>query len=699
MIRSFRDMPIRWKMVLVVLLTSSAAIIVGGVAAVSYEYARFRLAIVRDLTSQAELVGAGSAAALAFDDAAAAQETLRSLRSRREIFSARLYKPDGSVFAEYVRAGASAAPLTISEQAPGHRFKEGDLVACLPVKVGDNVVGTVCLRSDLREPRARLVSYVSISVVAMLLCLVVALLVGARLQRVISEPISELAQLAHRVAADQNFSVRAHRHSQDEIGTLVDGFNQMLAQIEKREQAERFLSEVTRNMQEGVAVVRASDETIVYANRKFEQMFGYDAGELAGQPVRVVNADTGKRPEQTARDIIGGLNRTGFWTGEVHNRRKDGTPFWCYASISVFQHPEHGKVWVAVHTDVTERRQAEQALRETEQRLEAILDNSAAVIYAKDLNGRYLLINRWFETLTGLGREEIVGKTDYDLFPAERAEAFHANDLEALKSRRPLLFEEVAPQADGLHTYVSVKFPLFDPAGQPYAVCGISTDITEHRRLEREILAISDREQARIGQDLHDGLCQLLVSAAFASRLLETELAEKGLPDAEHAGKMSAVLDDAITQARNIAKGLYPVKLDAEGLSSALHELCAGTTDIYKIACEYQCPAPVAVADPVTAMHLYRIGQEAVHNALKHSGARHIVVELRACDRAVRLTVRDDGCGVPAESGRKTGMGLHIMRYRAGAIGGSLRIATLETGGTEVVCTAPLAPTSSKGVA
>lgn len=143
----------------------------------------------------------------------------------------------------------------------------------------------------------------------------------------------------------------------------------------------------------------------------------------------------------------------------------------------------------ALEAEVAERKQAQEQLRDSQQRLQAILDNSFAVIYVKDAQGRYLLINRRYETLFHVRRDTVLGRTDYDIFPKLMADAFRANDERALKLTGALTIEEIAPQDDGLHTYVSVKFPLTDAAGQPYGVCGISTDITERKRAESQLRA------------------------------------------------------------------------------------------------------------------------------------------------------------------------------------------------------------------
>lgn len=143
----------------------------------------------------------------------------------------------------------------------------------------------------------------------------------------------------------------------------------------------------------------------------------------------------------------------------------------------------------SLEAEVAERKQAQEQLRVSQQRLQAILDNSFAVIYLKDAQGRYLLVNRRYETLFHVERDGMLGKTDYEIFPKEMADAFRANDQRALRSRDALTIEEIAPQDDGLHTYISIKFPLCDSTGEPYGVCGISTDITGRKRAESQLRA------------------------------------------------------------------------------------------------------------------------------------------------------------------------------------------------------------------
>src|SRR5439155_17855122 len=150
--------------------------------------------------------------------------------------------------------------------------------------------------------------------------------------------------------------------------------------------------------------------------------------------------------------------------------------------------------------------------------LQAVLDNTTAVIYLKDTDGRYLLVNRQFQDLFHVTPGQVLRQTDYELFPAEMADAFQANDRKVLQSRTPLEFEEVAPRDGELRTYISIKFPLWDNTGMPYAVCGISTDITERKRAEKKLVEANaallqmNNEMARSQEALRKALAALQAS-------------------------------------------------------------------------------------------------------------------------------------------------------------------------------------------
>ncbi len=217
----------------------------------------------------------------------------------------------------------------------------------------------------------------------------------------------------------------------------------------------------------------------------------------------------------------------------------------------------------------------------------------------------------------------------------------------------------------------------------------LEAQIAEKRELEENILEISDREQARIGQDLHDGLCQQLVSAAFSANMLKEIVAEDFAPAVRDTNRIADMIDDAITQARNLARGLYPVRLETEGLEMALRELAPTVGRRFELACVVDCPSPVPVGKPSVAIHLYRIAQEAAINAAKHAKAKRITISLRSDGDRISLGVEDDGVGFGKEASNPAGMGLSIMEYRARMIGADFRIGAGKNGGIRVGCEIP----------
>jgi signal transduction histidine kinase len=215
--------------------------------------------------------------------------------------------------------------------------------------------------------------------------------------------------------------------------------------------------------------------------------------------------------------------------------------------------------------------------------------------------------------------------------------------------------------------------------------------LLEHsRRLEKEIITISERERERIGQDLHDGLCQCLAAIGCAAAALESDLERLQLSDkARQAGEVRGLLADAVMQTRNLARGLVPVETTANGLASALEELALSITRLARIDCRFEQPDEVNITEETTATHLFRIAQEAINNAIKHANARSIIVSLRARADAITLDIRDDGVGIDKSAGNSRGMGLKILQYRAHCLGGNVRVGPLPEGGTWVACTIP----------
>ena len=216
----------------------------------------------------------------------------------------------------------------------------------------------------------------------------------------------------------------------------------------------------------------------------------------------------------------------------------------------------------------------------------------------------------------------------------------------------------------------------------------LSQETAERQRLEREMLEISEREQRRIGQDLHDGLCQHLTGTALASQVLTERLNLEHNGEAHRAQRLVDLVEEAIVLARGMAKGLYPVEMRADGLMQALEEFAAATSELFSINCRFVCHSPVLMQDSPTAIHLYRIAQEGVSNAIKHGRASEVTILLEEAENELRLVISDNGQGM-APASKDKGMGLRIMADRAKMVGGSFQVGPAPSQGIELICLVP----------
>ena len=212
----------------------------------------------------------------------------------------------------------------------------------------------------------------------------------------------------------------------------------------------------------------------------------------------------------------------------------------------------------------------------------------------------------------------------------------------------------------------------------------------EHARaLEHEIARVSESEQRRIGQDLHDGLCQSLAAIQFAVSSTRDDLQKDSPKHAATLQEILAMVKDSISETRNLARRIFPVQMEEAGLAAVLDELVTSLRRHHRIEAAFEMHGDVKIRDPEMAMHLYRIAQEAVSNALKHGNPKKIVISLRGDDAMLQLAISDDGIGLPKDSSSKDGMGFKTMRHRANLIGATLDIRDNPGSGVSVICSLP----------
>jgi PAS domain S-box-containing protein len=340
------------------------------------------------------------------------------------------------------------------------------------------------------------------------------------------------------------------------------------------------------------------------------------------------------------------------------------------------------------------------ALVESEAKMRAVLSTAVDGIITIDERGIIDTINEAAQRLFGYRADELIGQNVSMLMP-EPYRSEHDTYIRNFLTTGQAHIIGIGREVVGLRKD-GQSFPM-DLAvsevrvGERRLFTGIARDLTDRKRMERELIEISDREQRRFGQDLHDGLGQVLTGVGFMISSLEQRLASREAPEAADARQISELVTHAIAQARSMARGLHPVRQVEAGLMTALQELANHIEQVYRIRAEFVCAEPVLIDDSAVATHLYRIAQEAANNAIKHGKARRITISMtRQARDSVGLTIADDGVGIGDAPARKKGMGLQIMKYRAGMVGATVSIGRGAASGTCVSCVFPTSEQMSK---
>lgn len=464
----------------------------------------------------------------------------------------------------------------------------------------------------------------------------------------------------------------------------------LLAEEALRESREQF-SSAFQDAAIGMALVR-TDGKWMQANRALSNIVGYTEQELCATNFQAIT-----HPDDLVADLayVKQLLAGDISTYQMEKRyiHKLGHTVWIQLNVSLV-HDSIGQpfYFIGQIQDVTDRKRTEAELRESKGQLEAFMNNSPTLIFLKDLQGRYLLVNRQFEETFHLTREDMTGKTDAELFSAAQATEFRANDIKVIQADAPLQFEEVAHHDDGLHAYVVVKFPLRDASGKPYALGGIATDITDRKHMEQDLRVSEDdlrhvlREREQLSWDLHDNIIQTI--CAIGMELEECRHVMQETPEVA-GNRLTHAIASLNVVIRDVRSHLTGQELEAP--SSAEYVQCELTKLTLMLETtrgphfrSHVEPLAINSMSQKVARQMMSITREAVSNSLRHSRAATVSVSLQENRTGLRLAIEDDGVGFDPENRHSRGHGLRNMAARTQEIGGTLQVISQPGQGTHI---------------
>ncbi len=506
-------------------------------------------------------------------------------------------------------------------------------------------------------------------------------------------PPAQSAARPHETAHDESAPGKERQTSKVELQSLNDQLQTVNRQLQQKVEE---LESAHNDLQDLLA---STDIAIVFLDRQLRiKRFTPPTARL----FRLIESDTGRPIADITRNfndesmlddahtVLAHLTPAEAEVQDVQHR-------WYLRRIVPYRAGENRIEGVVItFADITSRKQNEQSLLtiarrledeadQTRARLAAVLQTTPAAILTANLAGVIESWNQGAEKLYGYSPDEVVGRGIAMLMPADRSDDFQRTLARLRQGEVVQDYETVRLHKDGTRIDVALTVSLMqDKDGAACGICSISRDIRERKLLEQQVADLANKERQQIGQDLHDRLGQEITAMGMLLATLKGQLDPKS-PQAAVVEKLEASADEARQRLRTIAKGLFPVDVDALGLRVALEGLARDIEAVYKISCRFDCPQDVLLADNFTATQLFLIAREAAQNAGKHARANALVISLHGND-AIHVTVSDNGIGLPEGFEHSDGMGLRIMRHRCGLIGGTLSFEKAAGGGTIVKC-------------
>ena len=433
----------------------------------------------------------------------------------------------------------------------------------------------------------------------------------------------------------------------------------------------------------------SKDGRITFFNEFAQKFFGYTEQEILGKNIIGTIVTKKNSSGRNLAKIIRDIKRNPKLYAAFENEHicKGGRRVWvAWANNIIHDELRNITEILCVGHDITERKHMENELS----LLATVVHNSHDAITVQDLEGNIISWNRGAERIYGYSKAEALKMNIGRIIPEHKQDEIRSLTERVLKGENIELFETQHIAKNNRILDVSLTTTLLkDEKGKPFAITTTERDITERRHLEKEVLDITEREREQIGQEMHDGMGQVLTGIAVKCKGLALKLKGKSSEEMRHALEISILANKAIVQTRDLARMLYPVDIETGGLVSALKMLASNTEKIMGVTCQFQCEKFVSVENLIEAKQIYRIVQEAITNAIKHGKAKNISIKLHLAKSKTVLSVKNNGRAFREVRPKSKGLGLKIMKYRTDLIGGSLDIRKGKKGGTVVTCAFP----------
>ena len=530
----------------------------------------------------------------------------------------------------------------------------------------------------------------------------------SNLDRLITQVIDTVTIHEQEVVDDEGhyyrMSIRPYRTPENKIDGAVlvfvdiDSIKRASVQLEE---AKTYAEAIVEAVLDPLLVLD-SDFVIQRANSAYYQLFETDARHTEGRSLFALDKSQWDLPEVRHLLQAAFKPRKKNRPVEITERfpRIGQRSFLLNARLMARKGGEPPLILLAM-SDITARKHAEREKESLASQLakersffEAVLRQmkmGAAIFEAP--SGKLLLAN---DALQSVLNRKVPSTADMAFF--RKIQAFHVMDgvyrgsdwpmERSLRKGEIVAYEEMILERGTDRTILQVSsIPVYDARKQMIAVVALFLDITERKRIKEQIVDISGREQRRIAHDLHDGLGQELAAIGYRVKALKSRLTRTQAAEADEAGKIGALTEVALAQVRDLVKFLQPVAMDARGLMQSLKDLADSSSRLYRVDCTFICPSVIPITSQDVAIHVYRIAQEAVHNAVRHGKPRRIIISLRKHRNMAELTIANNGLDFnPPQRARKRGLGLHIMSHRANVLHGELTIIRQNPKGTLVKC-------------